>query len=148
MSVFQLFMLGVSAYFAFKVYEHIQTLQEPQSGKGNFTSLSAEDIDKLIGDADEARQNKDYDRALAIYSEAKASQPENAEILFKMGYTMSILGRYDEALEYLTNSLKYDDKNPFAYLEISKIYKNTGEEEKAEIYYNKAVEFDEDIRNL
>jgi len=148
MSVFQLLMLGASAYFAFKIYEHIQTLQEPSMGDTKRVKLSDDEIEELINDGDEARQRGDLDRALAIYSEAKANQPKNAEILFKMGYTMSELERYDEALEYFENSLEYDDKNPFAYLEISKIYKKLGDDEKAEVYHKKGVEIDEDIKDL
>ena len=148
MSVFQLLMLGASAYFAFKIYEHIQTLQEPSLDDTKRVKLSDDEVEELINDGDEARQRGDLDRALAIYSEAKVNQPKNAEILFKMGYTMSELERYDEALEYFENSLKYDDENPFAYLEISKIYKKLGDDEKAELYYEKGVEIDEDIKDL
>ena len=148
MSVFQLLMLGASAYFAFKIYEHIQTLQEPSLDDTKRVKLSDDEVEELINDGDEARQRGDLDRALAIYSEAKVNRPKNAEILFKMGYTMSELERYDEALEYFENSLKYDDENPFAYLEISKIYKKLGDDEKAELYYEKGVEIDEDIKDL
>ena len=31
MTVFQLLMLGASAFFAFKIFQHIQTLQDPES---------------------------------------------------------------------------------------------------------------------
>jgi tetratricopeptide (TPR) repeat protein len=141
-------MLGASAYFAFKIYEHIQTLQEPSLDDTKRVKLSDDEVEELINDGDEARQRGDLDRALAIYSEAKVNQPKNAEILFKMGYAMSELERYDEALEYFENSLKYDDENPFAYLEISKIYKKLGDDEKAELYYEKGVEIDEDIKDL
>jgi len=149
MSVFQLLMLGASAYFAFKIYEHIQTLQEPDlSADDTPPPLPDSEVDELIQDGDEARERGDLDRALAIYSEAKINQPQNAEILFKMGYTMSELERYDEALDYFENSLKYDDNNPFTYLEMSKIYKELGEDDKAQHFYEKGVELDEDIKNL
>jgi len=149
MSVFQLLMLGASAYFAFKIYEHIQTLQEPDlSADDTPPPLPDSEVDELIQDGDEARERGDLDRALAIYSEAKINQPQNAEILFKMGYTMSELERYDEALDYFENSLKYDDNNPFTYLEMSKIYKELGEDDKAQHFYEKGIELDEDIKNL
>ncbi len=148
MSIFQLLMLGASAYFAFKIYEHIQTLQEPQLNEDHTVVLPDDKVDELIQLGDESREKKDFDRALAIYSEAKINQPQNPEILFKMGYTMSQLERYDEALEYFQSSLEYDDKNPFTYLEISKIYKKLEDEEKAQSYYERAVELDENIRDL
>jgi len=149
MSVFQLLMLGASAYFAFKIYEHIQTLQEPDlRDDDNPPRLSEDDIESLIEEGDKEREEGRFERALAIYSEAKANQPQNAEVLFKMGYTMSQLERYDEALEYFEDSLEYDDQNPFTYLEISKIYKKMGDDEKAKVYYKKGVELDEDIANI
>ncbi len=148
MSVFQLLMLGASAYFAFKIYEHIQTLQEPELNDDHTVVLSAQKVDELIQIADEARERGDFDRALAIYSEAKINQPQNAEILFKMGYTMAQTERYEEALDYFQNSLEHDDENPFTYLEISKIYKKLGDDEKAQSYYKKKVSLDEDIENI
>jgi len=146
MTVFQLLMLGASAYFAFKIYEHIQTLQDPEQTQDIKSKI--QDIDIFIKEGDELREKGEYDRALAAYMEAKTAQGENAEVLFKIGYTMALSHRYDEALEYFEDSLKYDDKNPFAYLEISKIYKKLDNEEKADYYYKKAVELDEDIRDL
>jgi tetratricopeptide (TPR) repeat protein len=137
-------MLGASAYFAFKIYEHIQTLQDPL-GQGGASSVSDMDIDSLIEDADKQREEENLDRALAIYSEAKQRDPKNAEVLFKMGYTLALQGRDDEALEYYLESLEYDDKNPFAYKEVAKIYAKSSQKELSDEYYQKARELDENI---
>jgi len=145
MTIFQLLMLGASAYFAFKIYEHIQTLQEPNQNDSSTSHNSMVDIDTLIEDADKAREDNNLDRALAIYSEAKQKDPKNAEVLFKMGYTMMLQDRDDEALEYFLESLEFDDTNPFAYKEIAKIYEKQGLQEKADEFYEKARRLDEDI---
>ncbi|NPA60642.1 MAG: tetratricopeptide repeat protein [Epsilonproteobacteria bacterium] len=145
MTVFQLLMLGASAYFAFKIYEHIQTLQDPQGTNSSDTKTSSFDVDSLLEDADKAREDNNLDRALAIYSEAKQKDPKNAEILFKMGYTMMLQDRDDEALEYFLESLESDDSNPFAYKEIAKIYAKQGLEEKSNEYNEKARKLDENI---
>lgn len=149
MSIFQLIMLGASAYFAFKIYEHVQTLQEPNlKDDDGPTTLIKGSIDELFEEADKLRENGEFERALAVYSDAKMLEPQNAEVLFKMGYTMSLSQRYDEALEYLQDSLKYDDENPFAYLEISKIYTEMGDEENAKLYHEKGIKLDENLRDL
>ena len=149
MTLFQLLMFGISAYFAFKIYEHVQTLQEPDlSNDDSPVGLINGSVEELLEEADKLREDGSYDKALAVYSDAKMLEPNNAEVLFKMGYTMSQSQRYDEALEYFLDSLKYDDENPFAYLEISKIYKEMGDDEKAKLYYEKGIELDEDLRNL
>jgi tetratricopeptide (TPR) repeat protein len=145
-------MLGGSAYFAFKIYQHIQTLQDQPQEKQNdannersVDAFSTFGVDELIENADKAREEEKLDKAIAIYREANIKEPQNAEVLFKMGYTLSMEKRYDEALEYLFESLNYDDKNPFAYKTISDIYKELEDEQKAQEYYQKAKELDEDI---
>ena len=158
MTIFQLLMLGASAFFAFRIYEHIQTLQDPQKKEDNANeigndenvartadSFSTFDVSTLIDNADEQRGEENLDKALAIYREANIKEPENAEVLFKMGYTLFELQRYDEAVDSILESLEYDDKNPFAYKTVSEVYKALGDEVKADEYYKKAVELDEDI---
>ena len=40
MTLFQIMMLGASAYFAFKIYEHIQTLEEPEKTNTNTNKVN------------------------------------------------------------------------------------------------------------
>jgi tetratricopeptide (TPR) repeat protein len=147
-------MLGASAYFAYKIYEHIQTIEEPkelnidlnpENKQRTAAAFSLFDSSTLMQKADEARENNDLDKALAIYSEANIKAPKNAETLFKIGYTLVLQERFDEALESLLESISYDDKNPFAYKEVSKVYKKLGNDEKAKEYYEKAIALDENI---
>jgi tetratricopeptide (TPR) repeat protein len=138
----QLLMLGASAFFAYKIYEHIQTLQEPVDANNEKTSapvpertaeaFSTFDSTSLIEKADEVRESGDLQMAMAIYSEANIKEPNNAETLFKMGYTLSLENRDEEALEYFMDCIEIDNQNPFAYIEMEKIYKRMGDEEKAQ----------------
>ena len=142
MTLMQLLMLGASAFFAYKIYEHIQTLEDPK--ENNFDAhdapspvrtvdaFSTFDSSSLIEKADKAREKGDLHMAMAIYSEANIKEPKNAETLFKMGYTLSLEKRDEEALEYFIDSVEIDKQNPFAYLEMEKIYKRMGEVEKAQ----------------
>ena len=163
MTIFQLIMLGGSAYFAFKIYEHIQTLQDPEQNNETQGSSSIDvvvdeprtadafstfDSQTLIEKADNARENNDLDKAIALYREANIKEPQNAEVLFKMGYTLSQADRNEEALEYLLESVEADNENPFAYKTISEVYTELGDEEKADEYYKKAKKLDEDIWNI
>ena len=149
MTIMQLLMLGASAFFAYKIYEHIQTLQddEPQSENKQeprtAQAFSTFDSSSLMEKADDAREKNQLDKALAIYSEANIKEPKNAETLFKMGYTLVLQERYDEALEYFLESIEVDGDNPFAHKEVAKIYEALGEEEKANEYYEKAKQLDE-----
>ncbi len=158
MTIFQLLMLGASAFFAFKIYEHIQTLKDPEQNTDTqeeqntdssvvrtAQSFSTSSAEKLLEKADESREKGELDRALAIYSEANIKRPHDAETLFKMGYTLVLQGRDDEALEYLLESLEYDDQNPFAYKEIAAIYEKMGEEDKARGYKLKGEALEKDL---
>jgi len=149
MTIMQLLMLGASAFFAYKIYEHIQTLEEPtDEGKPprSAESFSTFDATTLIEKADEEREKGDLQKALAIYSEANLKEDNNAEVLFKMGYTLSLQRRDEEALEYLLDSIEIDNQNPFAYLEMEKIYKRMGDTQKAQNMRNLAVALDESLK--
>jgi len=155
MTIMQLLMLGASAFFAFKIYEHIQTLKDPadkpesdsaaKPPQRTADAFSTFDSSSLMEKADEARGAGNLDRALAIYSEANIKEPKNAETLFKMAYTLLLQERDDEALEYLQESILYDNKNPFAYQEMVKIYAKRGDDEKAQEYREIAKKIDENF---
>jgi len=160
MTLFQVLMLAGSAFFAFRIYEHIQTLKDSSRGENTQQNEHEQDIqaevrtadafstfdsETLIKKADEARENNDLDKAIALYREANIKEPQDAEVLFKMGYTLFIAKRFDEALEYLEESITVDAQNPFAYKTMSEIYLELGDEQKADEYAKKAKEIDEDI---
>jgi len=151
MSLFQLLMLGASAFFAFKIYEHIQTLQDPQDDvnddRANPPQRSADafstfDSSDLIDKADEALENKDLDKALAIYSEANIKSPNSSETLFKMGYTLGLQDRDDEALEYYKEALALDKNNTFIYQAMASIYRKKGEYTSARMSLNASLDID------
>jgi len=158
MTVFQLLMLGASAFFAYKIYEHIQTLQDPKDGEEDNSSqnttpqrtadaFSTFDATSLIEKADEAVVAKDFDKALAIYSEANIKESGNGEVLFKMGYVLALQERNEEALEYFKEALEADDANPFTHLEMALIYITEGEKASARTHLNAALEIDPDLEN-
>ena len=146
MSLFQLLMLGASAFFAYKIYEHIQTLQEPEEEQNHeetktprtANSFSTFDATTLLEKADSEREKGNLDRALAIYHEANIKNSKDAETVFKMAYTLSLQERDEEALEYYLESIQYDDENPFTYQELSRIYAKLGDDEKAQEMLEKA----------
>ena len=154
-------MLGASAFFAFKIYEHIQTLQDPEEEKSNTTpppsqaptptrtaeAFSTFDSSSLVEKADEAREKGDFQKALAIYSEANIKVPNNAEVLFKMGYTLVQENRDDEALEYFEDSVAIDRENPFAYVEMANIYKRLGDKKNETIMRQNAINIDESFKD-
>ena len=150
MTVFQLLMLGASAFFAYKIYQHIQTLKDPNNNENNNSdrprsvdAFSTFNAQSLIDKADDARENGDLDKALAIYSEANIKEPNSAETLFKMGYTLALQERDDEALEYYKESLELDKDNPFVHQAMASIYRKTQEYASARMHLNASLALDD-----
>ena len=152
MTVFQLLMLGASAFFAFKIYQHIQTLQEPEQQRDdssqdetkNADAFSPFDPQALVEKADEAFEEKDFQRALALLSEADAKNPKNSEILFKIGYILQHTNDNDEALNYYQRALEVDKYNEFIHNSLASIYKENGEFTSAKMHLRASVEIDDE----
>ena len=157
MTFFQLLMLGTSAYFAFKIYEHIQTLQNPKESHKSTPNeaqppirtaeaFSTFDVEDLIEKADDAVVANNLDKALAIYSEANIKVKGNGEVLFKMGYVLALQKRDDEALEYFKEALEVDNENPFSHLEMAYIYLEHREYATARTHLNAALALDPELQ--
>jgi len=151
MTLFQLLMLGASAFFAYKIYQHIQTLQDPEeqntegSQKPSRTeeAFSAFDASSLIEKADEKMQKGDLQKALAIYSEANIKAPKNPETLFKMGYVLVQQDRDDEALEYYKEALSINPNDTAIHQALASLYRKMGEYASARMHLNKSLELDD-----
>ncbi|MCD6190797.1 MAG: tetratricopeptide repeat protein [Sulfurimonas sp.] len=151
MTVFQLLMLGASAFFAFKIFQHIQTLQDPQpssqddseNAQRSADAFSTFDSSSLIEKGDEALEGGDLQKALAIYSEANIKEPNSAETLFKMGYTLGLQDRDDEALDYYKEVLELDKSNTYTHQAMASIYRKNGEFASAKLHLNALVDIDD-----
>jgi len=153
MTLFQLLMLGASAFFAFKLYEHVQTLQEPKNEQNNtnphanneqksadtFSPFSPE---ALVEKADIAFEEKEFERALALLNEANAKEPNNNEILFKIAYILQKSGDNNGALKYYKEALVLDKNNEFIHNSMASIYRENGEFTSAKMHLKDSLEID------
>jgi tetratricopeptide (TPR) repeat protein len=144
-------MLAASGYFAFKIYEHIQTLKDAPSQEENthedalrtaeaFSTFSPE---SLIQRADEAFENDDKEKALALLIEANAKDAKNEETLFKIAYILAQQGSLDEALEYYKEALEVDDENEFVHNAMASIYRQKEEFTSAKMHLTASLEIDD-----
>ena len=151
MSVFQLLMLGASAYFAFKIYEHIQTLQEPDLKDDDSLNHESRTVDafstlnsyQLVEKADEAFGEKDLQKALALLGEANIKEPQNSEILFKIAYILQQSNDNEEALKYYKEALAVDENNEFIHNAMASIYRANGEFTSAKMHLQTSLEIDD-----
>ncbi len=143
MSVFQILMLAVTAFFAYKVYEHINTLEDPPEPTPSRDSLSSFDPEALMAKADDAVQEEDFKRAAALLQEAHAKAPDNTEILNKLGFVLAHNGDLKAAIETYAQSLRIDDNDDVTHNAIASLYRRTSEFEKARQHYERALEIDD-----
>jgi len=139
MTLFQLLMLCASAFFAFKVYEHIQTLQQPQQ---NSKDDDVTDVSSLMDEADAKMSEGDFNKALIIYKEANYQQKDNPDILFKIAYSLMQQDRDEEALEYLNDALKLDKTSTAIYQALASTYRKLGNFEMAKNSLNSSISID------
>lgn len=158
MTIFQLLMLGASAFFAFKIYEHIQTLKDNEDTNENtnnnnphamnnqvekradtFSPFSPE---ALVEKADIAYEEEDYTKALALLNEANAKEPNNDEILFKIAYILQKSGDNEEAIKYYKEALELDKDNEFIHNSMASIYRANGEFTSAKMHLKNSLDID------
>ncbi|RUM61437.1 MAG: hypothetical protein DSZ03_08445 [Sulfurimonas sp.] len=143
MSVFQILMLAVTAFFAYKVYEHINTLEDPPEPKPSRDSLSSFDPEILMDRADEAVQQRDFKRAAALLQEAHVKASDNTEILNKLGFVLAQNGDLQAAIETYLKSLAIDERDDVTHNAIASLYRRTSEFDKAKQHYERALELDD-----
>lgn len=138
MTLFQIIMLGASAFFAFKVYEHIQTLQDTEPEKEPNRASSFDPV-SLVIKGNEAFDNGDMQAALDFFVEANAKESQDAEVLFKMGYILENLGDRDEALNYYKEALQKDKNNEYIHNSIASIYRANKEFVSAKMHLSDSL---------
>jgi len=147
MSELQLLMLGASAYFAFKIYEHIQTLEEPTDKKVNNRyqpkqtkeAFSTFDASELLEKADVAFEENDNKKALALLQEANEKDSNNSDTLYRIGYILQNDGNYDEALTYYKKALELDKENEYIHNSIASIYRHNKQFTSAQMHLRSSL---------
>lgn len=150
MTTLQLLMLIASGFFAFKIFQHVQTLQDPEDKKDNAgqdergaKTFSPFDPEALIEKADEAFEQKDYQKALALLIEADAKEPKNPDTLFKLGYILQQTNDHEEALKYYKEALEVDKNNEFIHNAMASAYRARGEFASAKLHLEASLAIDD-----
>lgn len=143
MTLFQILMLAASAFFAYKVYEHIQTLKDATPTLPQGESLpSSFDPEALVQRADEEFEAGNLQKALELLKEANAKRAQDSEVLFKMGYILQQLEQNEEALSYYKEALEKDKENEFIHNAIASIYRAKREFVSARMHLSASLAID------
>jgi tetratricopeptide (TPR) repeat protein len=162
MTLLQILMLGASFFFAYKIYEHVQTLEDKENKQDNqdydyepsqdevdeeyakkLQTFSPYSVEELVESADEAYQNDDAHKALSLLNEANLKEPSNAEILFKLGFISAKLGDNTSAIDYYKQSLDVDKNDEFVHNSLASVYRAEGEFASAKMHLNDSLAIDD-----
>ncbi len=157
MTLFQFILLAATAYFAYQVYKHINSLEQNppptpkpfddggiQNDIREFSAQTIYTIEELISQADEAFAKGDLEKALMILREANYNKPFDAEILYKIAFIHYKEGRYQDAIEALEDALKGDDRDAAVYSLLASSYRAMKNYSKANENIEEALRLEPD----
>jgi protein O-GlcNAc transferase len=73
------------------------------------------------------------DAALALWTELHTKLPDNGQILTNIGFVLTELHRYEDAIQYLEKAIKVAPQDPIAHLNLGLAYFKIGNTEQAKI---------------
>ena len=147
MSIFAIIMFAVTAFFAYQIYRHVQTLEDlvkPMDAPipPRPTSQTSLSTDALIEEADEAYGEGELERARDKLRRANTLNANNPEILNKLGFIEGKMGNIAEAITYYQHSLVIDPLDDLAHNALASLYKTNGDYAQAQEHYEKALNID------
>ncbi len=147
MSMFAIIMLAVTGFFAYQIYQHVQTLEDKKTDvtpvKNSDEPVKLDAWVAFLEEADESFEEGDFERARDKLNRAFALAPQNTEILNKLGFVEGKLGNLDEAIKHYEQSLHLDENDDLTHNALASMYKAQGEFDKAQEHYKKALELDD-----
>lgn len=146
-------MLGGSAYFAFKIYEHIQTLQDPQPEENTSMNKNMpannqveikEDFDTLYEKGYNLQNAGDLASAMSYYKKALEIE-KNEYIHNSIASVYRANKEYTSARIHLDDSLDINPNNPITYFNYANLLLDMGNEDGAKDMYKRAIELNPDF---
>jgi len=142
MTIMQIILLAASAFFAFKIYEHMQGLQD-QDGREETNEQIEEkvNIDALVEEADAAYDAGRLLEARELLQKAHDHDSTVPELANRLGFILSQMGNHEEALKLYNHSLTLKDED-VTHLAIASQLRELGRFDEAAEHYKRAIELD------
>ena len=142
MTIMQIILLGASAFFAFKIYEHVQGLQERDDMADEQETIEERvDIDALVQEADKAYDAGRLLEARELLQKAHNHDSSVPELANRLGFVLSAMGNNEEALKLYNHSLSLQEED-VTHLAIASQLKVLGRLDEAADHYKRAIELD------
>ena len=142
MTVFQIVLLIATAFFAYRIYEHIQSLEDQKKGGVVKKEPAPYDPEALVEHADKAFEAGDIGGAKALLAEADVKAPNTPEKLNKLGFILAKEGDAERAIEHYHKSLQIDEGDDMVHNALASLYREKGEFEKAKEHYEASLAID------
>jgi tetratricopeptide (TPR) repeat protein len=142
MTIMQIILLGASAFFAFKIYEHMQGLQDSDGSESMNEQIEEQvNIDALVEEADKAYDAGRLLEARELLQKAHAYDNSIPELANRLGFVLSAMGNNEDALKLYNHSLSLQEED-VTHLAIASQLKTLGRLDEAAEHYKRAIELD------
>ena len=142
MTIMQIILLAASAFFAFKIYEHMQGLQDPDGSENMNEQIEEQvNIDALVDEADRAYDAGRLLEARELLQKAHAHDSSIPELANRLGFVLSAMGNNAEALKLYNHALSLQEED-VTHLAIASQLKILGRLDEAAEHYKRAIELD------
>lgn len=142
MSGFAIIMFVATLYFAYQIFRHVQSLEEPLPNKDE-RSTQTIDVNGLVEEADEAYGVEDFKTAQEKLGQAYLLEPQNLEILNKLAFVHGKRGDIQLAIDLYNRSLSMDENDDLVHNALASLYRSKGSLILAKEHYEKALSIDD-----
>lgn len=142
MSGFAIIMFAATLYFAYQIFRHVQSLEEPLPQEDK-SSTKMIDINSLVLEADKAYALDDFKTAQEKLGEAYLLEPQNLEILNKLAFVHAKRGDIQLAIDLYNRSLGMDENDDLVHNALASLYRTNGSLMLAKEHYEKALRIDD-----
>ncbi len=105
--------------------------------------LGTEHIEAKLLEVETLISQQDYSSAISILKSIEAEEPENREVLFKLGLCYLQTGRADVTKRYLSKYIELEKNDYAAYNLLGIAFNNLGEIDSSFAYFNKAIKIND-----
>ncbi len=142
MTIMQIILLGASAFFAFKIYEHMQGLQDPEESQNSDNVMEEKiDVDALVEEADKAYDAGHLLEARELLQKAHEHARDIPELSNRLGFVLGQMGNHTEALKMYNHALTLREDD-VTHLAIASQLRELGRLDEAQEHYKLAIELD------
>jgi Tfp pilus assembly protein PilF len=164
-TLFQLILLGATAFFAWQIYKFVSGLRddapnlpsESESPRARAEAaqkrveqptpapVEGNDVNALLAKADNAYADNNLTDARVYLERAEKHDPDNPEVLNKLAFVLFKHGENEEALRKYERSLAIDPGDDLTHNAAAEVLRKLGRYDEAQEHYKAAVDIDENF---